>query len=473
MKQALLTIGILALCLLSGCKSTPVQHAQTAPLTASGFIEAEEIAIAPEVGGRVMHISADIGQEVAGGDLLVRLDDRIPQAQLAMARAKVQEAESRLAMARNGATAAERAVAKAQLAQAQAAQLGACQAWADAQSILDNPQELDRQLAVARARVQAAEAAVQVATAYKDAAEIGADFFYRGRETVGNLPDKVTVFDGGINNLPTEVPSEVRDFLEQNPVDGTYKYGDFEIVVEDGHITASQYLDIALPTGAHFAPNTYWQAWVGVNSAQAGYDGARQALSLLYALRADPYQIQAQVDEAEAQCRQAQAQEAMAQAHVDALHKGAMPEEIAALEAALQQAEAEMAQAHATLAQYSLHAPTGGAVLDRTAEPGELIAPGVAALVLAKLNTIYIQVHVPNAELGRVALGQSVKVCANGFAACASGEVVYIGQEAAFPPKNVPKETERPLLAFAVRVRISNREGHFKPGMPADVQFIE
>ena len=54
-------------------------------IVASGTIEAEEVSIASEVPGRVVQILAGEGDRVRAGDVLVRLDDSVPQLQLRMA----------------------------------------------------------------------------------------------------------------------------------------------------------------------------------------------------------------------------------------------------------------------------------------------------------------------------------------------------------------------------------------------------
>lgn len=52
------------------------------------------------------------------------------------------------------------------------------------------------------------------------------------------------------------------------------------------------------------------------------------------------------------------------------------------------------------------------------------------------------------------------------------GEIVFIGTEAEFTPRNVQTEQERSRLVYPVRVRmIDDAEAALKPGLPADVRF--
>jgi multidrug resistance efflux pump len=55
--------------------------APVGPLTAMGSLEATEVIISAEVSARIREITVDEGQPVHAGDVLVRLDDTLPQLQ--------------------------------------------------------------------------------------------------------------------------------------------------------------------------------------------------------------------------------------------------------------------------------------------------------------------------------------------------------------------------------------------------------
>ncbi len=61
-------------------------------LVVSGFIEADEALVRSEVGGRIVHLGADEGDEVEEGQIVVQLDDSLLQA-------KIKKAEADLALA--------------------------------------------------------------------------------------------------------------------------------------------------------------------------------------------------------------------------------------------------------------------------------------------------------------------------------------------------------------------------------------
>ncbi len=471
--KRILEIWVIFTVVLIGCTGANDIVDRDEPRVYAGFIEAEELTVAADIGGRVMALRSEIGAEVESGDIVVKLDDRISRAEVQRAEAGLSAAEARLTLAHKGPTASELAAADARLAQAEAAEAGACQAWEDAQAILASPQELDRRIALTAAKRDAASARVATAEALKDAAEIGLEQFDDAREILADLPERIVIFDGGFADLPVDLPQEILDLLaESPPPDGTYRIGDKEVVVDEGHLTIYRYLQPYLPVEAHFIPNRYWQAWVGLNTAQAAYEGVERALALLYRLRANPTQLQARVDETRYQCRQSEAQVEVARAEVDALRSGATAEEIAALRAQIMRAEAELAKSRLQLEKTVLRAPANGIVLEQTLEAGELATPGAPLMIIGDLDLVYLTLYLPLSELARIRLGQQVAVRSEGLPdRVFQGEVSAVGQEAEFPPQSVPQPDERQALVFSVRVRIPNADHALRPGAYVEAVF--
>lgn len=158
-------IGLLAVMLLiSGCQS-PTSTTKSGPLTASGMIQADEIHMASELGGRIVQVQAAVGAEVHAGDVLATLDATQLLSKLAEAETSVATARADLAVAKAGPRPEEIAAAQATLAMAQAQRDGAHTAWQDALEAVKNPQDLDAQIASARAKVNLAAQSVELAKA--------------------------------------------------------------------------------------------------------------------------------------------------------------------------------------------------------------------------------------------------------------------------------------------------------------------
>lgn len=405
---------------LRGWAFSLVGQARTtsADIVVSGFIEAEKVSLAPELGGRIVEITVAEGDEVTAGQVLVRLDDRVAQAQVAVAEAGLEVARARLALARAGARAEDIRRAEALLAQAEAARDGAYQAWQDARALLGNPQDLEARIAQLEAQVNVQRALLDQAVALKDLAEGAYNQYRAAMEQWESIPE------------PLRPP---------------------------------------LSPDVHGALYAYWQAWAGVNAAGAAYDGAREALELLYQVRRNPQALRAQVDAAEAQYRSAEAAVELARAQLDGLRAGATVEEIATLEAQVQQAQAQLESARVALSKLTLVAPTGGQVLEIAAHEGELALPGVPILTVADLEKVRLTVYVPENRLGQIRVGQPVEVRVDSFPdRVFTGHIASIATQAEFTPRNIQTAEERVNMVFAVKVIIPNPDRALKPGMPAD-----
>lgn len=403
-----------------------------AGVAASGFIEAEEFSIAPEVGARIAAVEVAEGDEVEAGQVLVRLDDRLAQAQAEVARAGWEVAQAELALIRSGARPEKIREAQATLARAEALRDGAYQAWQDALAILDNPQELNAQVVLAETQVNVSQAALAQALALKDVAQIAQDQY---EAMVQELDNKRRELEN--------IPPPLRPPLPEMPLE------------------------------LRLVPYLYWKAWAQVNAAGATYDTARQTLDLLYHMANDPEHLQAQADAARAQYHAAQAAVDLARAQVDGVRAGPTDEELAVAEAQVEQAQAQLESAQVVLDKLTLTSPVGGWVLEVTGHPGELAVPGVPLITLADLEQVTLAIYVPENRLGQAQIGQRVEVRVDSFPdRVFIGRVASIASQAEFTPRNVQTAEERVNMVFAVKVVIPNPDHALKPGMPADAVIL-
>lgn len=84
-------------------------------LRVSGHVEATEVQIAADVGGRIVELRADEGTRVARGDVVARLDTRDTELQMARIRADHGAAEAQLRLLQAGSTVEDLRQAQAQL----------------------------------------------------------------------------------------------------------------------------------------------------------------------------------------------------------------------------------------------------------------------------------------------------------------------------------------------------------------------
>jgi multidrug resistance efflux pump len=472
-RRLFLTIPVLALVALVYAVISragwPAQSAGSPALAASGVIRADEVLIASEWGGRIAAMPKGEGDAVAAGDVLVRLDTTLLEAQIEAARAAVAVAEAGLVQAEAGARAGQIAVAEAQLVQAEAARAAAAQAVSDTLALAANPQDIGLQIAVTRAQVEAAQHRTAQATALKDAAEIAKDKFEdvlvqldeRGRQ-------KIFVRRGPVGELPAILPPEIVALLPTLG-DGVHTFGDLELHLHGGSYDLYTWVTVQIPLEAHLTANNWWQAWVGVNAAVARQRGLEALLAQLYAQWAHPQNLEAQADGARAALAQSEAQVAVAQAQADGLKAGVAGEQIAALEARVAQARAALASLLAQRATMDVVSPVSGVVVDVAAYPGEVASAGATLLTVADLAEVSLVVYLPETRLGQVRVGQLVQVTVDSFAGRVfAGRVIRVADRAEFTPRNVSTQEERVNLVFAVEIQLANDDGALKPGMPAD-----
>lgn len=408
----------------------------------SGFIEAEEIQVAAETGGRIIKISAGEGDFVEAGQILVELDTALLEAEMRQAAAKVATARAYLAKIEAGARPAEIAKAEAAVAVAEAAAEAAYTRWQDALTLRDNPQELEMQLDAARTALELAEQKIAYARLLKDAGEALWELGYRQWD------------------------------IAQQGVDWSFKLpGGGK---KSGHYSFPEGAKQEAGVAWNYAGTEVWAAWVDLNSAVAARDDAQIALNDLLRLRNDRQAAQIKVAQAQAAYQTALAEVAVAQAQLDILKAGPRPEQIAVAQAQVRQAEAGLAALKVQRNKYTLVAPMAGWTIKRIANEGEMAAPGATLLTLADLTDLLLTVYVPEPDIGTISIGQKVKVFVDTFPdEPFSGQITFISAEAQFTPKNVQTKAERANTVFAVKIKLENEEQRLKPGMPADAILSE
>ena len=130
---------------------------ESGQVTASGTIQAEEIRIASELRARIVRVHVERGAQVRAGEELVALDATPLLTELAEAEAAATVARADLAVVKTEARVEEIVAMKAALALAEAQRDGVLAAWENAQEEIENPQELDAQIAETRTRLELAE----------------------------------------------------------------------------------------------------------------------------------------------------------------------------------------------------------------------------------------------------------------------------------------------------------------------------
>lgn len=143
---------------------------------------------------------------------------------------------------------------------------------------------------------------------------------------------------------------------------------------------------------------------------------------------------------------------------------------VAAIESRLQTIDAQRQTVAVQLRYAVVVSAINGFVQADPLEVGELATIGAAVFELINLSDTWVEIYVSETDLPHVQLNDSAEVFLDTTPdQPISGTVSFISQKAEFTPKNVQTRKERTKLVFAVRVRVDNTSGRFKPGLPVDV----
>ncbi len=384
-----------------------------AALVGSGTIEAETVAVTAELGGRVIELKVDEGDEVEAGQVLVELDKADLLAQQIQLEAAVTTAKTNLELVSAPARSEDIAMAQAQLTQVRVALEGARQTWEENRRLINNPHELEARVNQARAAVTLAESNLEMAQVNLKRMDVQAEAAGRNQSSHAAL-----------------VQNDVAQFQLQ-------------------------------------------AAQVGLQMAEVAVDGTKRQVEHLEGMRDLPLPFIIQANTAEAAYHQAEAAVLVAEANLVAVKADPTAEDIAVARAQALEAEAIVAAVEVQLAKQTLIAPRDGLITQKLINSGELAAPGAVLLELSDIDTVDLTVYIPETRIGEVKIGHRAMVYVDAYDDDQfEGRVSFIAHEAEFTPRNVQTQEERVNLVFAVKITLNNADHRLKPGMPADAEIL-
>lgn len=438
----LVVLGLLAT-LLSACASIPGQAAENGALTASGTVSARQVAIAPEIGGKVMKVLVEEGQPVKTGDVLFQLDDASLQVQREQATAAVQVAEATLSAAR-----VQQESAQTQL-----------------DLVLQGALQQDQQN-----RVNAWQAAVPN--------EFNLPVWYFEKD------EELTAAEKEVANADAVLKSELvnLDAVRSRASNANFVAAEERLAeAQTAFVVARQVQDRA--GQAQGNQTLREQAQKQLDSAQAQLKSAQEAYNRMLTSAASQDVLEARARVAVARARYDAANDRMnaLQTGEDSLQVKAAQNGLAQAKAAVSQAEAGLEQAQAALnginlqvAKATVTSPIDGVLLTRNVEAGETVSPGSTLMTVGQLAEVELVIYIPEDRYGEINLGEKVAVRVDSFPGeTFNGTVAHISDQAEFTPRNVQTVEGRRATVYAVKLLVPNPDLKLKPGMPADVTFAK
>lgn len=163
----------------------------------------------------------------------------------------------------------------------------------------------------------------------------------------------------------------------------------------------------------------------------------------------------------------------VAQAESSLLQAGSRPAMIEAAQTEVERSRAVWEASQAVLEDLNLIAPLNGTVVSLNYEPGEFVTAGSAVVTVSDLDSLWIKVYIPTDDLPQIQLEQKVAINVSGSSQTFNGRVQHIATQGEFTPKTIQTEKERTNVVFAVKIALDQADNILKPGMPADVSFLQ
>jgi HlyD family secretion protein len=147
-------------------------------------------------------------------------------------------------------------------------------------------------------------------------------------------------------------------------------------------------------------------------------------------------------------------------------------QEVPLRRAEVERARAQLAYIDSQLDDTTIVSPIDGVVMVKSADPGEVLAPGTTVVTVGDLDHPWLRGYIGEKDLGRVKLGAAVKVRNDSFPdKVYPGRISFISSEAEFTPKQIQTTEERVKLVYRIKVDIDNPQHELKLNMPVDAEI--
>lgn len=142
--------------------------------------------------------------------------------------------------------------------------------------------------------------------------------------------------------------------------------------------------------------------------------------------------------------------------------------QVAQAEAAIEAAIAQTQRLKAEIDDSILKSPRKARVLNRLAEPGEVLPAGGKVFTVIDPADIYMTVFLPEKDSGNVPVGAEARIVLDAFPGHTfPAQVSYVSEKSQFTPKEVETNEERQKLVFRAKVKLTKTDDPcLKPGIP-------
>jgi HlyD family secretion protein len=148
----------------------------------------------------------------------------------------------------------------------------------------------------------------------------------------------------------------------------------------------------------------------------------------------------------------------------------AREDDIRAAEAAVAVAEAAVTKAERQLSDLAPVAPQAALVEETYYRQGEWVQAGSPVVSLLPPDHIKVRFYVPEARLGGIRMGQTVRVRCDGCREEITARISFVAPQAEYTPPVIYSNESRAKLVYRVEARPEGAAMH--PGQPVDVTVV-
>lgn len=157
-------------------------------------------------------------------------------------------------------------------------------------------------------------------------------------------------------------------------------------------------------------------------------------------------------------------------AELETARLGARGDLVSAAAADVRVREASVARAEWEWEQRRRRAVRGGRVFDTLYREGEWVPAGRPVVMLLPPEGIKVRTFVPQALLGRIRIGEPLRVRRDGVAEVLTGRVAYVAPQAEYTPPVIYSRENRAKLVYLVEIQFEPGVATgLHPGQPVDV----
>ncbi|MGO9896240.1 MAG: efflux RND transporter periplasmic adaptor subunit [Bryobacteraceae bacterium] len=201
-------------------------------------------------------------------------------------------------------------------------------------------------------------------------------------------------------------------------------------------------------------------------SAVAALNSAKERQSLVLAGQRDEV-IRAQQGQVES------ARAALKVAEANHLETRRREQDVATRRAEIERARANLALIDSQLSDTIAVSPVDGVVLVKSADVGEVLAPGTSVVTVGDIDHPWLRGYINETDLGKVKLESRARVSTDSYPGKVYwGRVTFIASEAEFTPKQIQTEQERVKLVYRIKIEVDNPAHELKSNMPADAEIV-